>query len=552
MESQIKLLLIGGGGHCRACIDVIRSTNKYDIIGILDLTAKVGGNVDGVPIIGTDDDITEYLPNVDQCLITVGQIGNGSIRKRLYEQVLEAAKVLSDNNDIFATVYSPRSHVSPDASVAMGSIVMHDVVVNAGAEIAENVILNTMSLVEHDAKIGSHTHISTRATVNGDASIGSESFVGSNAVIFNQCIVGDSSIIGGGQIVRQNVDSKARPKHVKRQATDTFIIAEAGVNHNGDINNALKMIEVAARAGADAVKFQTFRAEALTTNYAEKAQYQKHNTEQSESQQQMLKALELPESAYQQLVEHCESLDIEFMSTAFDERSMDFLIDLGIKRIKIPSGELTNVPFVRHCAGKDLPVILSTGMATQEEVDSAISVILTSGLAADKLSVLQCNTAYPTPFEDANLNCIKTFAEGSVIGQVGYSDHTLGDEAIIASVALGARIVEKHFTLDRSLPGPDQLTSLEPDELKALVTKIRHIERALGDGIKQPSESEIENIAIARKSIVASADIKQGEVFNETNLTTKRPATGISAANWDDVIGCLAKRDFAADELIEL
>jgi N,N'-diacetyllegionaminate synthase len=316
---------------------------------------------------------------------------------------------------------------------------------------------------------------------------------------------------------------------------------------------ALDMIDVAANAGADAVKFQTFKAEALSTQYAEKAQYQKQTTTASESQQDMLKALELHQDDYAKLVERCEKADIEFMSTAFDIESMDFLVNLGIQRIKIPSGELTNVPFVRHCASKGLPVILSTGMANMMEITTAVEVIFKAGLPASQLSILHCNTAYPTPFNDANLNCILSFAKShSGIDAVGYSDHTLGDEAVIASVALGASIVEKHFTLDRFLPGPDQSTSLEPGELKAMIEKVRHIELALGDGIKAPTTSEKENIAIARKSIVASVSIKKGDVLNSENLTTKRPATGLSAERWDDVIDGIASRDFVIDEQIEL
>ena len=335
----------------------------------------------------------------------------------------------------------------------------------------------------------------------------------------------------------------------KKVSSPIFVIAEAGVNHNGDIKLAMQMIDVAAKSGADAVKFQTFRAEDMSTSYAEKADYQKQSTAQCESQQQMLKALELPESAYEKLIDHCNAQGIEFMSTAFDNHSMDFLVKLGIKRIKIPSGELTNVPFLRHCSKKGLPVILSTGMANLTEVADAKKTIVDAGVKPDDLTILHCNTAYPTPFADANLACIQTLSNLGCA--VGYSDHTLGDEAIIASIALGAGIVEKHFTLDRTMDGPDQATSLEPNELLTMIKRIRNIEQAFGNGIKAPTNSELNNIPIARKSIVANTTIKKGEVFNEDNLTTKRPGNGVSAALWDQLIGQVAQRDYAVDEQIE-
>lgn len=336
-----------------------------------------------------------------------------------------------------------------------------------------------------------------------------------------------------------------------KPANTTFIIAEAGVNHNGELDLALQMIDVAANAGADAIKFQTFTAESLTTEYADKADYQKLATNSSESQQEMLRALELPQESYSLLLERCQHNNIEFMSTAFDERNLDFLVELGIRRIKVPSGELTNVPLLRHVSKHGLPVILSTGMANMEEIEMAINVLVEAGLSRGDLTVLHCNTAYPTPFIHANLQCIASIRSATQC-ETGYSDHTLGEEAVIAAVALGAIVIEKHFTLDRNLPGPDQRCSLEPIELADMVKKVRHIEMALGDGEKQATASEIDNIAIARKSIVASCDIAAGDVLSEENMTTKRPATGISAAQWDSVVGTKAIRSFAADEQIEL
>lgn len=331
----------------------------------------------------------------------------------------------------------------------------------------------------------------------------------------------------------------------------TFIIAEAGVNHNGDLSMAMQMVEIAAKAGADAVKFQTFSAEALTTKDADKADYQKLNTDAEESQQAMLASLELSPDEYKQIYQHCQQYGIEFMSTAFDEQSLDFLIELGIQRIKIPSGELTNLPLLRHAASKELPVIVSTGMATLQEIEDTLGVLYQAGVNQSELIVLHCNTAYPTPFEDVNLSCLQTMHNHFKL-PIGYSDHTQGDEVAIASVALGAVAIEKHFTIDRGLPGPDQSTSLEPEEFAAMVQRIRNIEQVKGDGIKQPTASEKINIEIARKSIVAKTDIKQGDFFSSENITTKRPATGLSPMKWDEVVGQTAKRDFKADELIEL
>ena len=541
IQAKKQLLLIGGGGHCRSCIDVIRSTKQYDIVGILDIAEKVGETVDGVPVVGTDEDLNRFLANVDECLITVGQIGNGQLRKHLYQQV-------EKEKGQFATIIASSATVAETAEIGLGTIVMHHAIVNAGAYLGTNTIVNTLALIEHDAYIGAYSHVSTRATVNGNAHIDEHCFIGSHAVIFNQCSVGESSVVGGGQVVRHDLPKGSKPNNIINQNLKVFVIAEAGVNHNGDIKLAKQMVEVAANSGADAVKFQTFRAEELSTAYAEKADYQKKCNSEHESQQEMLKALELPEPVYPDLVAYCDQKGIEFMSTAFDTQSMDFLVKLGIKRIKIPSGELTNVPLLRHCAKQDLPIILSTGMASLAEVVEAKAVLLDAGVKAADLSILHCNTAYPTPFCDANLACIQTLSKLGCA--VGYSDHTLGDEAIIASIALGAGIVEKHFTLDRTMKGPDQATSLEPDELLVMVNRIRNIEMAFGNGVKEPTESELSNIMIGRKSIVAKRNIEVGEVLNDSNITTKRPATGISAADWDKVIGTKSIRSYKLDDQI--
>ena len=328
-----------------------------------------------------------------------------------------------------------------------------------------------------------------------------------------------------------------------------FIIAEAGVNHNGSLKLAKKLVDAAKDAGADCVKFQTFVSKNIVSRNAVKAEYQKKQTEPEESQHDMLKKLELSFDEFTELNEYCMSKDIEFMSTAFDFDSINFLNSLDMGTWKIPSGDITNLPYLIKIAKLNKPVILSTGMSTMEDIRNAIKALKENGTA--EITVLHCTTEYPTPLEDVNLKAMNTIKEEFSV-EVGYSDHTTGIEVPIAAVALGATVIEKHFTLDRSMDGPDHQASLEPNELKAMVDSIRHIELALGNGMKQPAESEKKNMAIARKSIIASKNIKAGEVFTDDNLTVKRPGDGISPMRWFDVIGKNAPRDFDEDELIEL
>jgi N,N'-diacetyllegionaminate synthase len=331
----------------------------------------------------------------------------------------------------------------------------------------------------------------------------------------------------------------------------TLIIAEAGVNHNGDMSMARRLIDVAAEAGADLVKFQTFQASRLVTTDAKKAEYQSNATGGDETQYAMLRKLELTREMHLELIEYCRTRGIGFFSTGFDEQSVDMLVELGIDRFKIPSGEITNLPYLRHIGRYGKPVILSTGMADLHEIGMALDVLESAGTKRAQITVLHCNTEYPTPMSDVNLRAMLTIRDTFGV-EVGYSDHTSGIEIAIAAVALGATVIEKHFTLDRSLPGPDHKASLEPQELSAMVSAIRNIEAALGDGIKRPSPSESKNIGIARKSLVASREIRAGEIFTESNLTIKRPGTGISPMRWDEVLGHKATRDFAKDDLIEL
>ncbi|MGB0868629.1 MAG: N-acetylneuraminate synthase [Flavobacteriales bacterium] len=328
----------------------------------------------------------------------------------------------------------------------------------------------------------------------------------------------------------------------------TLIIAEAGVNHNGDINLAKQLIDAAADAKVDYVKFQTFKAENLVSKSAKKAEYQKTNTKNNDSQYSMLKALELSDTDHDILIKYCDEKKVKFLSTAFDFDSIEYLKD-KLDFYKIPSGEITNYPYLVKVAELGLSIVMSTGMATLQEVKDALKVLVENGVPKEKITILHCNTEYPTPMQDVNLTAMNTI--GRELGvDIGYSDHTLGIEIPIAAVALGATVIEKHFTLDRNLDGPDHAASLEPDELKNMVSAIRNIELALGNGVKEPSESEQKNISIARKSIVASSEIKIGEVFSEDNITVKRPGTGVSPMKWHEVLGQKASKNYKIDENI--
>lgn len=331
----------------------------------------------------------------------------------------------------------------------------------------------------------------------------------------------------------------------------TLIIAEAGVNHNGDLNLAKQLIDAAVTAGADIVKFQTFNADRLTTREAKKADYQMQTTVSSESQHEMLRKLELTEMMHSALIKHCKMRNISFLSTGFDIESVDFLVNLGQAFLKIPSGEVTNLPYLRHIGKLKKCIILSTGMCTLADIELAIDVLEKAGTPRAQITVLHCTTEYPTPIAEVNLRAMQSIHAAFGVA-VGYSDHTQGIEVAIAAVAIGATVIEKHFTLDRSLPGPDHQASLEPSELNAMVAAIRNIEVALGDGIKRLTPGEVKNMAVARKSIVACRNIKAGELFTAENISTKRPGLGISPMQWDEVMGKKASRDFSEDELIEL
>jgi len=329
----------------------------------------------------------------------------------------------------------------------------------------------------------------------------------------------------------------------------TLIIAEAGVNHNGNLELARKLIDVAAEAGADFVKFQTFSADRQVTRVAKKAGYQTQTTDKNESQYEMLRRLELSTEMHNELITHCAERNIGFLSTGFDIESIDLLVELGLNRFKIPSGEITNLPYLRHIGRLGKAVIMSTGMATMSEIKAAMDVLEQAGTPRASITVLHCTTEYPTHMADVNLHAMQSIQAAFDVA-VGYSDHTSGIGVAVAAVALGASIIEKHFTLDRNLRGPDHKASLEPDELKALVTAIRNIELAMGDGIKRPSSSEDKNKPFVRKSLVASRSIGSGELFTDENITAKRPGSGVSPMRLDQVLGQVAQKNYEKDELI--
>ncbi len=328
-----------------------------------------------------------------------------------------------------------------------------------------------------------------------------------------------------------------------------FIIAEAGVNHNGSIELAKQLIDVASASGADAVKFQTWKTESCIVKGAVKAEYQKETTGADESQFDMVKKLELDVDTHHKLMDYCKEKKIMFLSTPFDHESIELLNDMGLDIFKVPSGEITHLPYLRHVGRLNKKVILSTGMADIGEIEDALDILISAGTKKENITVLHANTQYPTPMEDVNLKAMVTIGNTFDV-EYGYSDHTLGIEVDIAAVAMGASIIEKHITLDKTMDGPDHRASLEPDELNAMVRAIRNIELALGSSVKKPSKSEKPNIEIARKSIVANEFIKKGEIFTENNLAIKRPGMGMNPMRWDEIIGTMSSKDYEADELI--
>ena len=330
-----------------------------------------------------------------------------------------------------------------------------------------------------------------------------------------------------------------------------IIIGEAGVNHNGNVKKAKQLIDIASKAGVDIIKFQTFSTERLVTKFAKKATYQKNIKNPQQSQYRMLKALELSRNDHYVLKKYCKKKKIEFLSTAFDNESVLFLNKLKIKRFKIPSGEITNIPYLKYIGKFNKPIIMSTGMSTLLDIKKALNILFKAGAKKKYITLLHCNTEYPTPKKNVNLKAMLTLKNYFGL-KIGYSDHTLGIEIPIAAAALGAKVIEKHFTFNRNQVGPDHKTSLEPKELETMVKSIRNVEEALGNGIKKPSKKELQNMSAVRKSIVALKNIKKGEKFSENNLTLKRPGNGISPIKFYKIIGKNAKKSFLKDELIKI
>lgn len=331
-----------------------------------------------------------------------------------------------------------------------------------------------------------------------------------------------------------------------------YIIAEAGVNHNGSLDIAKRLIDAAVTSGADGVKFQLFKAEELVSESAPIAEYQKNNTGNTDSQFEMLKRLELSDESVRILADYCNDRGIQFLATGFDTYSIDFIESIGVPFFKIPSGEITNLPYLRHISGKGKPVVLSTGMATLGEIEEALSILLEGSIQKTDITLLHCTTDYPALPCDVNLSAMQTISSAFPGVHVGYSDHTLGIEIAVAAVAMGARVIEKHFTLSKTMEGPDHRASLETKDLAYMVTAIRNVLKALGDGHKAPSRSELDNIFVVRKSIVAARPIEKGETLSDSNLSVKRPGGGISPMRWDEVVGRPASRDFYKDEMIVL
>lgn len=331
----------------------------------------------------------------------------------------------------------------------------------------------------------------------------------------------------------------------------TLVIAEAGVNHNGEIDKAMQLIDIAVDAGADIVKFQTFKAEDLVTDYAKKANYQQKNSSSKDNQLQMLKKLELTNQEFHELSKYCAKRDIEFLSTAFDKESLDFLVEIGIKRIKIPSGDINNFPMLKQAAIFDMPIILSTGMCDLKEIERSYNFFIDQGKLKEEITILHCTTEYPVPINNINLLAMKTIRD-KLQADIGYSDHSCDIETPIIAVALGAKVIEKHFTLSKSLEGPDHMASLEPHELKQMIASIKKTEIILGSKEKLPTEIEKLNSLVVRRSIVAKKDIPIGKILEESDLDTKRPGDGISPMLWDEIIGSKAKKEYRKDDQIEL
>jgi len=540
-----RLVLVGGGGHAKVVIDAIREAGFYEICGIVDPALKKGTRVLGVKVLGGDKTLPEIFKNgIRHAFIGVGSIGDFHIREDIYKHIKAIGFKLP-------VVTHPKSVVAKGVYIGEGTFIAARAVVNTGTWIGRNVIINTSSSVDHDCTIEGFAHIAPGAVLSGGVKVGYGTHIGTGAKVIQNVTIGRECMIGSGEVIRRTVQSNTRyiTPYVRKRRV--FIIAEAGINHNGSVRLAKKMVDIAKRAGADAIKFQTFSAEELATRYAPKAEYQKRDKKKRESQLGMLKKLELNGMDHKKIIEHCKKRGIKFLSSPFDLKGIDLLKGYGLDIYKIPSGQITDLPYLKKIGGLKKKVILSSGMSSLKDVGRAVRVLVRAGTRRSDITVLHCNTEYPTPYRDVNLSAMLTIRKRFKL-KVGYSDHTPGIEVPVAAASLGAEVIEKHFTLDKKMAGPDHKASLDPGELERMVKAVRNIEEILGDGVKRVTPSEFKNKDIVRKSIVASRRIRKGEIFSEKNLTTKRPAKGISPMEWCVVLGTPAKRDFKKDELIEI
>lgn len=547
MGKKKKLILIGGGGHAKVVIDAVREGGEFEICGIVDPAHPKGASISGINVLGPDDILAKLFDQgIRDAFISVGSIDSKSIasRKRIYDTLKRVGFKLP-------CIIHPAAILAKDRVLGEGTFVAAAAVINPHVKIGKNVIVNTRSSIDHDCVIGDFAHIAPGAILSGGVKLACDVHIGANATIRQNVRIGEGSLIAAGETVRSDVGKRVKyvsPLTIRRNIQ---IIAEAGVNHNGSIKTAKKMIDKAKEAGADFIKFQTFRSESIVSKRAPKALYQKKHGRQDESQLDMLKRLELNKDAHRELVSYCRRKRIKFLSSPFDLESAELLNDLGLDIFKIPSGEITNRPLLEKVGSLGKKVIISTGMSSLREVKEALNILANAGTRRDEITVLHCNTEYPTPYKDVNLAAMVSMKERLEIA-VGYSDHTPGIEVSIAAAALGADIIEKHFTLDKNMNGPDHKASLNAGELREMVRAIRNIEEISGDGKKRATPSELRNREIVRKSIVAARGIQKGELFTEENITTKRPAKGISPMEWNNLIGKGAKKAFKKDELIAL
>lgn len=545
-----KLVLIGGGGHCKVILDSL-SKEEYDEIVITDNNFRKKKYIYNYKVVG-DDSILPHLyeSGFQYAFISLGSIEDTSIRKKICFEVRKLGFHLIN-------IIDPSSSIAENVVLGEGIYIGKNAVINSGASIGEMCIINTNAIIEHDCVIGKFTHISIGAILCGSVKVDNDCFIGANSTIRNNCCIASNCIIGMNSCVLKSIcipNSKVYGNPAKYASTSNnqkkspvYIIAEAGVNHNGSKRLAKLMIDKASEAGVNCIKFQTFKTEKLVSKNAEKAQYQKNSEHASDTQYDMLKKLELSYDDFFELKKYALEKGLDFCSTSFDEDSTEFLYQLNLPFWKIPSGEVTNVPYLIQIAKKNQPIIMSTGMCNLLEIDFAVNIIRRYN---DKeLILLHCNTEYPTPFEDVNLNAMNELKKRYKV-KVGYSDHTQGIEVPIAAVALGAEVIEKHFTLDKSMEGPDHAASLDYKELKEMVKAIRNVEKSLGSNEKKVSKSEKKNIIAARKSIVAKTKIKAGDVFSDKNLTVKRPGDGLSPIHWFEIIGSVAKQDYQQEEQI--